>query len=301
MRPERLLDEAERRWRVLLGDRPELGTAVELQRHLIARSLRLGFEIDARPPLRVGLDPEMTTAKLRQRCPVLSGEPFELDVTGLEPYVVGFCSDLAQGAAEAPASRLQETLERGQIDLGSLLAASLARRQHAIRTKASHLGIAPDLLWLVAELSVGPVAHRLQRSLLADAADSNTALASALEEWHQGCCPACGSWPAFAEEHHGERHLRCSFCGSSWQLAPYQCIYCGESGESFLTAATDLAVAVHRLELCRSCGGYLKSIAVEHSTPFELLPVEDLRTTDLDAGAAGRGYARPSMREIGTV
>ena len=301
MRSARLLDEAERRWQELLRERPELGTAVDLQRRLINRSLQLGFAIEAQPPLRVNLDQEMITGKLRQRRPVLAGESFELDATGLEPYVIGFCLDLAEGGAGAPAARLGKTLEHREIDMGSLLAASLARRQHAIRTKANHVGIAPDLLWLVAELGAGPVAYWLQCSVLGDGAASNGALALALEEWQEGCCPACGSWPAFAEELDGERHLRCPFCGSRWQRATHQCIYCGESGESFLTAAPDVATAGHRLELCRTCGGYLKSIDVEHATPFELLPVTNLRTTDLDVGAAGRGYTRPSLREVGTV
>ena len=301
MLSERLLHEAERRWQELLKDRPELETAVDLQRRLINRSLQLGFAIDAQPPLRINLEPETVTGKLRQRRPVLAGEPFELDATGLEPYVVGFCSDLAQGVAGAPAARLGKTLERREIDIGSLLAASLARRPHAIRTTANHVGISPDLLWLVGELGAGPVAYRLQRSLLGKSAASNRALAAALDEWQEGCCPACGSWPAFAEALDGARHLRCSFCGSSWQLATYQCVYCSESSDLFLTAAPDVATAGRRLELCRTCGGYLKSIDVRHATPFELLPVEDLGTTDLDMGATGRGYTRPSLREVCTV
>src|SRR5436189_2313606 len=45
-----------------------------------------------------------------------------------------------------------------------LLTASLARNQAAIRTGASHRGLAPDLVWLVAELAVSPTRSGARRS-----------------------------------------------------------------------------------------------------------------------------------------
>ena len=138
-------------------------------------------------------------------------------------------------------------------------------------------------------------------AVLTEAADRNQGLAAALATWDEGCCPACGSWPALAEVISGNRHLRCSFCGAGWQPVTYRCIYCGEAGESFLTAAADMKQVWRRLELCRTCGGYLKSVAVEDPAPFELLPVEDLSSSDLDVGAVSRGYTRPPMREFSAV
>ena len=73
----------------------------------------------------------------------------------------------------------------------------------------------------------------------------------------------------------------------------YRCIYCGETGESFLTSADDPDHPSRRVELCRNCGDYLKNVDAKTRTPFELLPVADLATSDLDVGAAGRGYTRP--------
>ena len=290
---ERLLGEAERRWQALLTEHPDLGPAVDLQRRLVSRSLELGVTIDTRPPRGVGVAPGVAVVKLRRKQPVFAGEVLEIDATVLKPFVPGFCEDFALGGAGAPAERLHGTLEHGEIDVWSLLAASLARHQDAIRTKAHHVRVAPDLLWLVAELGIGPLAHRAQRAFLTETAEAHQALGSALAGWQEGYCPACGSWPAFAETVEHTRSLRCSFCGRGWSPAVYRCIYCGEAGESFLTGADDPDHPSRRVELCRSCGGYLKNVDAKTRTPFELLPVADLATSDLDVGAAGRGYTRP--------
>jgi FdhE protein len=206
-------------------------------------------------------------------------------------------------------------LENGHIDSPSLLMASLQRNQRAIRERALHEGLAPDLLWLVAELAAGPVAYLVQRQVMAAVAAHGADVD--LEQWDRGYCPACGSWPAFVEllsgpgqpfgdEHIGElatwdtrgtEWLRCSFCGARWRLRSACCIYCGERGEAFMSAAADLQ-RPRRVQLCGTCRCYLKRIDVAEATPFELLPVEDLATNDLDVAAMERGYGRPSLREF---
>src|SRR5437773_1994359 len=136
------------------------------------------------------------------------------------------------GAAGEAADHIRTAVETGSMDAGSLLAASLSRDQNAIRTGATHRGLAPDLVWLVAELAVGPFAYVLQRALLTTGSvavtSSSDAMSAALGEWNRGYCPACGSWPAMAEVVDGHRTLRCSFCAAAWELAQYACIYCGE-------------------------------------------------------------------------
>ena len=290
------LDDAERRWLRLVDRRPELGPAVDLQRVLVTRSV----EVMAQTPLIIrgaSAAPADLLERLgRQQAPVLD-LAIDLDVDRLLPFLLGFCDDFIAGGAGGAARRVRAVLEHREIEPESLLRTSLARRQEAIRRRANHLGIAPDLVWLVAELTVGPVANRLQR----DALESGSAPATvreALRAWSRGECPACGSWPALAEARAGERHARCSFCGADWTLRAGTCAYCAQSGAAFLTAAGDETTAGRRIEFCRACGGYLKQIDVSAATTFELLPVLDLETSDLDALAAGRGYARPSMRPV---
>ena len=289
---------AEPRWRALGERRADLAGAIDLQRVLITRGLDLGAALD-RQPLPASERPAgALAARLAGGEPVQLDEAVEVDAALLGPYLLGFCDDLAAGGAGAPARHLREVLERGEIDVGSLLAASLGRRQAAIRTRAQHVGVSPDLTWVVAEMAVGPLACRLRRWTFA-AAEADPELAAPLAGWGRGYCPACGSWPALAElgdgDGDGERRLRCSFCGAGWRFAERACIYCAAGGDTLLAAAG--ADDSQRAELCRSCGGYLKGVVGGEAVPFELLPVVDLETSDLDAGALGRGYGRPSMRE----
>jgi FdhE protein len=287
----RLADTAERRWTAVLAARPDLEPALALQRRLLGLVITAADAIDRAGLPRLSLPPKYLAAKLRQAVPVLSAEPIPVPAAALAPVLVQLCDALAAGGAGEAADHIRTAIVSGNIEPASLLTASLTRDQHAIRSGAVHRGLAPDLVWLVAELAVSPFAYALQRLLLAQ-----EGLASALAEWHHGYCPACGSWPALAEVVGGHRTLRCSFCAAAWELRTYSCVYCQESGESFVTAAPDEQRTDRRVELCRACGGYLKTVDVPELSPFPLLAIADLETMDLDLAAMENNYRRPELK-----
>src|SRR6266566_140797 len=109
----------------------------------------------------------LLAARLTRGVPALTGEPIPLPVPILRPPLLQLCEVLAQGGAGETATHIEAAVRTGDIDAGSLLAACLARNQSAIRAGAVQRGLAPDLVWLVAELAVGPFVHILQRALLA--------------------------------------------------------------------------------------------------------------------------------------
>src|SRR5438067_7339435 len=228
-----LLGRARARWDDVLAGRPDLKPAIELQKSLIGTVLDIAAAVDGQDVPRLSLPGEYVAAKLSRGVPALSSEPIPVPVIPLAEPLVRLCRELAAGGAGGAADRIREAIESGDINNGSLLTASLRRDQNAIRQGATHRGLAPDLVWLVAELAVSPFAHALQRALFAAPADP---IATALEGWAHGYCPACGSWPALAEVIAGHRTLRCSFCAAAWELNSYACIYCGEAGERFVTA-----------------------------------------------------------------
>jgi FdhE protein len=213
----------------------------------------------------------------------------------LGPALLSFCDALAEGGAGEAATHIRTALEQRQIDPGSLLAASLSRDQEAIRNGAVHRGLAPDLLWLIAELAVSPFVHAVQSALFSHA---DALLADALAAWVYGYCPACGSWPALAEAVQGQRVLRCSFCAAAWELPDYACIYCGEHGQRFRTAVPDPERKGRRLELCAACGSYLKTVEGPELSPFPLLATADLETMDLDMAAMEGGFQRPPLNQF---
>jgi FdhE protein len=291
-------DLAEQRWRDVLAGRPDLAPALDLQRRLLRLVSDLAATLEAGRLPRLSLPPKYLAAKLARGVPVLAGEPIPLPVAVLRPALGQLCEALAEGGAGEAATHIRDAIVNGSIETGSLLTASLARNQAAIRTGASHRGLAPDLVWLVAELAVSPFVHALQRSLFGHARDTSADLQLALDRWNRGYCPACGSWPALAEVVGGHRTLRCSFCSSAWELSTYACIYCEESGEKFVTAAPDEERKDRRLEVCSTCGGYLKTIDLAELSPFPLLSISDIETTDLDVAAMEHGYQRPALKDF---
>jgi FdhE protein len=288
-----LVETAERRWSAVTAARPDLEPAVRLQRALIGQVLDLAAAIDRVPLPRLSLPPRYLAAKLGRGVPVLAAEPIPVPAAILTPYVVGFCGALADGGAGAAAEHVRDALASGAIEPASLFTASLMRDQAAIRSGAVHRGLAPDLVWLVAELAAGPFAYLLQRTIFA-----NPAVNGALDTWGRGYCPACGSWPALAEVVGGHRILRCSFCANAWELKTYACIYCEEAGDHFVTAAPAEDRKDRRVEICSACGSYLKTVDVAALSPFPLLSIADLETMDLDVAAMEHGYQRPPMKEF---
>ena len=293
-----LLAIADRRWEALLAERPDLSPAIDLQRRLLTRVLDLALAVESGRLPRLSLPPKYLAAKLARGVPALAGEPIPLPTTLLRAAVIAFCGELASGGAGEVATHIGDAVASGRIDPGSLLTSSLAREQDAIRQGAIHLGLAPDLVWLVAELAVGPVAYALQRVLCASAATGP--LADALASWNHGYCPACGSWPALAEVVNGHRLLRCSFCAAAWELQSYACVYCGESGDGFVTAAPEEDRKNRRLELCSACGAYLKTVDVAEVSPFPLVAIADMETIDFDVAAIEHRYARPPLKGFRT-
>ena len=297
-----LTENAEARWQALRETRADLAPALDLQRALLTLVSDLADKLDGGRLPRLSLPPRYLAAKLARGVPVFVGEPIPLPVPLLAPALVRFCDALADGGAGDAATHIREQLVSGNMDAASLLGASLTRNQASIRTGATHRGLAPDLVWLIAELAVSPFVHALQRLLFGGATDP--ALTDALAQWTRGYCPACGSWPALAEvAFHGgggHRTLRCSFCSSGWELPTYACIYCEHSGADFVTAAPNEERKDRRVEVCGACGGYLKTIDVIELSPFPLLSISDIETTDLDMAAMEHGYQRPTLKDFTT-
>lgn len=292
-----LLDRAQGRWDQLLTSKPELQPAIELQSRLLAIVLELRETIAHGRLPRLSLPPRYLAAKLSRGVPALAGEPIPLPVAALAPAFMRICGELASGGAGDAAQAIAGAVASGAIDPGAVLATSIAREQQGVRAIAAHAGVTADLLWLAAELTSSPFAHALQESLFARPA-SEQAVADALGAWSRGYCPACGSWPVAAEVANGHRVLRCAFCSAGWEMDSYECVYCGEQGGAFVTAAPDLERKDRRVEACRTCAGYLKTIDVEELSPFPLVAITDLETMDLDIAAMQHHYARPAIKSF---
>src|SRR5262245_51119045 len=137
-----LLEMAEGRWQSIRDGRPELAPALELQRQLvtIVADLETGLAHGRMP--RLSLPPRYWMAKLGLAVPVSAGEPIPLPIPVLRPTLLRLCDALADGGAGETARHIRDAISSGNIEAGSLLAASLSRNQSAIRTGAIHRGLA---------------------------------------------------------------------------------------------------------------------------------------------------------------
>ena len=289
--PHDLWQQATVRWAEIGAISPDLAPAVALQQRLIRLILDAADGLEQPAPST--LTPAAIGEKWRRGLPALRNEQVAIP-DALKDTLPSFCNALAEAGAGDSALHIRDALLQGQIDGGSLLSVSLARNQEAIRTSSLHMGFSPDLVWLIGELASAPLAHHLHTPLLAD-------LQVGLHHWDRGYCPFCGSWPAFIEARGGSHALRCSFCALAWTLQSVRCIYCGNSGDDFLSAAPDVNRTERRVQLCGACGSYTKVLEVAAATPFPLLAIEDLASMDLDQGAMARDYRRPPLYDLDAI
>jgi FdhE protein len=287
-----LLQLAESKWAEILANSPDLAPAVGLQRTIVQLVLDATSRLDQTAIPVLGED--MVQRKWARGIPALRNEEIAVP-DGLKEVLAPLCAALADGGAGEPAEHLRDALLTQGIDGDSLLRVSLARDQEAIRTSALHMGLSPDLVWLIGELGSSPLAYLIQERLLAEAGTPKRG------SWDRGYCPSCGSWPTFIELVGDSRDLRCSFCAATWQLASHRCVYCGNAGSDFVTAAPDLMRSNRLVELCSACGNYTKALRVRDPARFPLLAIDDLATTDLDHAAMDRDYRRPPLIDLNQI
>ena len=286
------------RLKKLVTEQPALDTALALQEKLLGREIDLLEEIIESGLPSLSLPPRYLATKLKNGIPIFHGEPIPIPEQILQQGLRAFCDDLADGAASRNAAlAISETLDTGQLQSKELLLTCLRRDQHRIKQLAMHHALAPDILWLLAELALTPFAYLLCLKTISSPPDYSQNIHDALNKWDLGFCPICASWPAIVEVT-GDHFLRCSFCATSWQLSNYRCLYCNNDGENFITAAPDPEQPGRRLQMCGECGGYVKVLAVEIPSVFPLLAIDDLASMDLDLLAIERKYVRPVLPEI---
>ena len=288
---------ADARWTTLATESPHLARALTLQRRTLGAQfdlLRAVAPLVADSPI-----PSETTVldHLADGLPVLRANIGPLPVDVLTPVMADLGSAITGATGYAAARRVADALTSGTVDPARLLALVYQRDQDGVRQLAADHALVVDMLWLLGDLVVAPIVHLQQRAALRDG-QPDSPVREALERWTPGYCPACGSWPALAEFFFGERLLRCAFCACTWRPAVDRCAYCNEKGEHFTTVVPDRQQPGRRVELCRACGGFLKSLDVELVTPFPLVAIEDLASADLDQAALHHGFKRLPLKRL---
>jgi formate dehydrogenase maturation protein FdhE len=283
------------RWAEITRNIPDLAPALALQQRMLRILLDAANELERGAAASPAYSSDAILSKWVRGVPAFRNEAVAIPPQ-LKDALPKLCRALVESGAGNAVEHVSDALSNKQIDADSLLRVSLARNETAIRTSALHMGLAPDLVWLLGELGSSALANHLQKRLI-----ERAELADGLKTWDRGYCPCCGSWPVFIEVVNQSRWLRCSFCAASWELASKRCVYCGNAGEDFVTGAPDVIQSNRRVELCGACGSYTKVIEAASLTPFPLLAIEDLASVDLDQGAMAREYGRPRLFDLDAI
>jgi FdhE protein len=172
------------------------------------------------------------------------------------------------------------------VDSLALLEGAVRHDHDRLDGIAERAGVEAGALDAVAQLAVIPLLSAARRQLASEG----------WPRWSHGHCPVCGAWPTLAEARglERERHLRCGRCAAAWVFPVLRCAFCGETGHEHLAGlAPEGEEEIHRVDGCRSCGGYVKSVTTLLALPEEQLAAEDVATLHLDLVAIERGFARP--------
>jgi hypothetical protein len=149
-----LMAQAEARWAEIVAEHPELEAAARLQRGLLAHILEATAALARLDLPKLPAAPAAMLSKLPLGLPALRGDDVVIpELLARAGFIEAICEKLAAGGAGDVARHVAEVMASGRIDRKSLLSASLTRDEQAIRMTSIHLGLAPDLVWLVGELA----------------------------------------------------------------------------------------------------------------------------------------------------
>ncbi|MEW6719931.1 MAG: formate dehydrogenase accessory protein FdhE [Thermodesulfobacteriota bacterium] len=114
------------------------------------------------------------------------------------------------------------------------------------------------------------------------------------ETWHRGYCPVCGSLPALIVlKGEGERKGYCSWCSAAWSIDRLQCPYCDNRDHETLGYLQAEEEPQYRVQYCRLCKHYFKTIDTRESAESLYLPLEEWTTLHLDLLARQSGWDAP--------
>ena len=152
------------------------------------------------------------------------------------------------------------------------------------------------------ECDPAPLAF-LPRGFLSPLAEALSDLVTSSGAARTPTCPQCG-WPPQVSmlndepDALGTRRLVCALCANAWTFPRATCPACAVSGDQGLEFHVDDTTRHVRVEACRTCHRYLKSVdlrVIGLAVPL----VDDLATVELDLWAAEQGLEKITPNVLG--
>lgn len=180
-------------------------------------------------------------------------------------------------------SLLPADLPRLQLFLQDLAAAYLRNRAACLEILAANTGVSLTGVGFVLQTLFSPFYEQTARPLRQHVAD---------HLWTKNICPICGGPPQMAKltAAGNQRRLGCGLCHTEWVYPRTGCPFCGEGRPDNLSQFHLDNDRRRRVDVCKSCGGYIKTVDERELRRSTHLPVEDIITAHLDVLAQRQGY-----------
>lgn len=238
------------------------------------------------PFLSIVADPIDRELKQREGFPLLTGAALCVDGAKGTDFLRRLIGVLKENGrqGEEELARMEKSLEGGELDLAALFGACLDRERRPLREAAHRMEVAPALVEYVLDTALS---FALQRA-------REEGLSAPAQGWKQGYCPLCGGVPSMGEltGDDGSRRLHCSVCATAWSFPRLCCAACGNTDPDTLEYFTAEGETAHRVDVCRACSSYLKTVDARESGSGLPMDLEDVATLHLDLLAQKEGFNR---------
>jgi FdhE protein len=222
--------------------------------------------------------------KKDQGFPLFSGDDLPVDFRATSRLFSRFLDYLSTTGREDQEG-LKMALEKSKQGTEwshRLFRAVLKGDDKTLSSMGEEVGLDPVVLLFLAKMALKP-SLQLIRNSLSEKIDK--------EGWNRGYCPLCGSQPEISYFNEtGTRYLHCELCGEEWAYSRLKCPFCGNDDHHTLGYFQAEEEEGFRVDFCRKCHRYLKTIdkrVFEESAPMEL---ENLATIHLDMLAGEHGF-----------
>jgi len=237
----------------------------------------------------VVLEERLSKIKQTEDAPLFFGGDFPFDPF---PFYLGPASKLLKkllrylrAVGREDTNGLKRALKSSNTELEwseNLFRAILVGDKMRLSKISKEVDLNPEVLQFLGRMAIKPSLFAL-RETISDTIEKM--------EWENGYCPVCGSGPDMAcFEKNGKRYLHCGLCGQKWPFPRVRCPFCDNHDHETLGYFQAETEEGFRIDFCRKCQKYIKTIdkrAFEEPAPLEL---ENLATIHLDLLAAEHGF-----------
>jgi FdhE protein len=272
---EKLLEQIDR----LIQRKPMYKEALSIYRELLGLLNEIEPEVTYTPS-----DTSVDELKAREGFPLFSRGNLPIDHEGAALLFRRLLEHLTHTKRKD-----REELEKiskmvqGNLDwVKEVITAFLSGDEARISTMAREVTLSPMVVKFLAYMAIQPSMRYLRESAAQGIRDYT---------WNYGYCPLCGAPPDmayFSDE--GKRFLHCELCGYEWHYPRLKCPFCENKNAKDLGYFTGEEEEGYRVDFCRKCKRYIKTLDMRLIGSPAPLEVENLITLHLDMLAHKQGF-----------